>query len=233
MITPKIIRKIFLKIKDILFRMGFNQKKDVLIYLGVNKGQGFNTLFRNYKVSYGFEANPDLYKTLKETYKKYKNVHIINAAVAREDGYIEFNISNNSVSSSIGTINKNWGNEEIKMIKKVKVPSINLFNFLQKNNIEYIDDYHSDIQGYDLEVLKTLKPFIDKKRIGTITSEVAKDKHKNIYSDLPDNNESAFNKLLKNNYTLVAKGEGILKEGTFNSVPEDWWEMDCMWKIKN
>lgn len=227
-------KSIKLTVKDILYYLGYNRNKEVLVYLGLNRGFGINGIFRNYKVCYGFEADPELFKILDKKYKKYKNVHIINAAVAKEDGFIEFNISNNNgASSSIGEFKAEWNNNNtIKMVKKITVPSINLCNFLTKRNVKIIDDYVSDIQGYDLEVLKTLQPFIANKKIISITSEVAKDDKKNIYKDLPDNNLSAFNMLLEQNYNLVATGEGILVEGQFNEVPEDWWEMDCMWRVK-
>ncbi len=232
MTLHKIYKKIIVRINDLFYQLGINRDKDVLVYLGVNHGQGLSSIFRNYKKCYAFEANPEIHKLVSKRFKKYKDVTIINAAVSKEEGEIEFNISNNGVSSSIGSFDENWTNKEVKMIKKIKVKSINLLNFLESKNITFIDDYHSDIQGYDLEVLKTIKPFIDAKKIGAITSEVAKDKYRNIYADLPDNNESAFNDLLSENYTLVSKGEGILIEGEFKEVPDSWWEMDCMWKLK-
>lgn len=229
----KIIRKIKLKIKDVLYFLNINRNKNVLVYLGLNYGQGFDSIFRNYKKCYAFEANPEIYKSIIKKYKKYKNITLINAAVSLKKGFLEFNISNNGVSSSIGTFDEKWTNKDVKMIKTIKVPSINLSEYLKEQKVTYIDDYHSDIQGFDLEVLKTMKDFINNGKIGTITSEVTKDKYLNIYSNLPNNNESGFNQLLSNNYELVAKGEGILKEGEFNEVPESWWEMDCMWKLIN
>ena len=119
------------------------------------------------------------------------------------------------------------------MIKSITVPCINLNNFCKQNNIFFIDNYFSDIQGMDLEVLKTMKPMIDKKLIGTITCEVTKNNKRNIYSDLPDNSENGFAKLLDSNYFLIAKGWGALKDYTFDYIPESDWEMDCKWKLKN
>jgi FkbM family methyltransferase len=231
----KLQRRINLKIKDTLYRLGINIKKDTLVYLGMNKGMGFDQIFRDYKVCYGFEADPELFQVLDKKYKKYKNVTIINAVVTEKDGFVDFNISsNNGLSSSVGKFKEEWvKSTDIKITKTVSLPSINLYNFLSKRNIDTIDDYISDIQGYDLKVLSTLKTLIEQKKIKRISSEVAKDEKENIYEGLPLNNLSAFNDLLSDNYKLVAKGEGILKEGEFNEVPEGWWEMDCMWKVKN
>ena len=84
----------------------------------------------------------------------------------------------------------------------------------------------------DLQVLKTLIPMINKKQIGTIRCEVTKDQYKNIYHDLPDNSNSGFLSILSDNYQLIAKGWGILKDNKFDKIPDNTWEMDCKWKIK-
>jgi hypothetical protein len=118
------------------------------------------------------------------------------------------------------------------MIKTIKVPCVNLLGFLRKLNIDYIDDYISDIQGLDLEVLKTLRPMIEARQIGSIKCEVTKDTYRNIYHDLPDNSESGFKKLLEDHYDLVAVGQGLLVDGKFDNIPEDAWEMDCKWSVK-
>lgn len=205
--------------------------KNTLLYLGLHMGFGFSELAKSHKYCYGFEANPEFYKKLKKKYKFYKNVHIINAAVTDYNGVIKFNISsNNGASSSIGEFKSDW-NDAIQMVQTIEVPAILLLDFLKENNIEFIDTYCSDIQGNDLTVLKTLAPFIMNRKIGTITCETSKDKHENIYK-LGDNSESGFKELLDENYYLAAKGWGIVNDGDFSDVPEEWWEMDCKWNLK-
>ncbi len=218
-----------------LFQSILAKKDGTLVYLGLNKGRNFSTIFRKYEKCYAFEADPSLYIKLKKRFRKFPNVHIYNVAVADYDGEIEFNISNNRASSSIGKFSKDWNNHKsgaVKMIDTIKVPCINLCSFLQKQNIDYIDDYISDIQGFDLAALRTLKPYIDQKKIKNITSEVTKNEYRNIYSDLPDNSEQGFTSLLAENYKLVAKGWGVLRDGKYDQVPGTWWEMDCKWTIK-
>lgn len=214
--------------------------KKNLFLIGADPGGELNILFPGYKRCYVFEANPNRYRKLKNKFSKYRNIQLYNFAVADYDGQIEFNISsnNNGASSSIGNFNEKWKQKhaspsnDIAMIQTIKVPCINLLNFCKENAIDYIDDYISDIQGMDLQVLKTLKPMIDKKQIGSIKCEVTKDEYKNIYYDLPDNSEAGFKNLLGDNYELVAKGYGILKDYKFDTIPEDAWEMDCKWKVK-
>ena len=209
-------------------------RKGTLVYVGMHRGGGFEQIFRRYKRCYGFEANPELFKTLEEKFGDCPGVKLFNVAVADHDGELEFNISSNDgESSSIGHFSEDWNHfksGDIAMTSTITVPCINLCRFLRDEKVRVIDDYVSDIQGFDLEVLKTLKPLLDAKKIHSITCEVAKDT--NIYHDLPDNSEEGFDALLRENYECVAKGWGVLTDGEFSDVPEDWWEMDCKWRKK-
>ncbi|HPF97447.1 MAG: FkbM family methyltransferase [Mangrovimonas sp.] len=216
-----------------LYLIGIKKRKGTLFYLGLHKGKGFSQIFYRYKKCYGFEANPKLYQSLPKIIKWFPNVYIYNNVVADKDGLIQFNISsNNGASSSIGTFKKGWNNN-IKMVETITVPSINLMRFIDREKIDFIDDYISDIQGFDLEVLKTLKPMIEQRRIGSITCETAKDEYLNIYDNAEDNSFTGFKNYLSDNYECVSKGWGILEDGVFNDVPEDWWEFDSKWKLKS
>jgi len=212
-------------------------QKGTLVYVGLHKGGGFEAVFNKFRKCYGFEANPEIFEILKKRYKGLPNIHLYNCAVTDTDGEVHFNISSNDgASSSVGTFDDDWTNYksgQINMEKTIKVPSVNLFNFINREKIGFIDSYISDIQGLDLTVLKTLKPLIETKRIGYITCEVTKDKYRNIYKDLPDNSETGFNEILGENYMCVARGWGVLQDGNFSDVPEEWWEMDCKWKVKS
>lgn len=225
--------KIKFYLNIILYLIGLKKRKGTLVYLGLHKGTSFFKIFYRYKVCYGFEANPKLFKSLPKIIKLFPNVNIYNKAVSDKDGKIQFNISsNNGASSSIGIFKKNW-NDNIKMVDTITVSSINLMNFINNKNIDFIDEYISDIQGFDLHVLKTLKPMIDEKRIERITCETAKNEYGNIYENAPDNSFKGFEELLGKNYECVSKGWGILQDGVFNEVPEAWWEFDAKWRVKN
>jgi hypothetical protein len=58
----------FLKIKIInAFRHNyFKKENNVLVYLGLFHGASFANLIHSHKICYGFEANPEFYKTLKK-----------------------------------------------------------------------------------------------------------------------------------------------------------------------
>jgi len=217
----------------------FRKKKGILLFIGMEPGGVFSLMHRGYEKCYGLEAYPERFEKLQKKYRNNPRIHLFNAAAAGYDGEITFNISSNNdgASSSIGSFKKEWGQEykgeKIEMIRSITVLCINLYNFCKKHHIDFIDEYVSDIQGMDLEVLKTLKPMIDKKQIGRITCEVTKNEKGNVYNDLPDNSENGFSKLLNDNYKFIAKGWGVLKDNTFDKIPEDAWEMDCRWILKD
>ncbi|MBK9284931.1 MAG: FkbM family methyltransferase [Sphingobacteriaceae bacterium] len=227
-----------LKFIKFMLEHNFRKKRGTLLIIGLESDGIFSLIYKGYERCYCFEANPERFKKLEKKYSKYSHIKLYNVAVAQYNGEITFNISNNNngASSSIGKFKEEWTekylDEPIKMIKSITVPCINLYDFCVNNNVSYIDDYISDIQGMDLEVLKTMKPMLDKKQIGTIMSEVTKDGKENIYADLPSNALSDFNLLLSPNYKLVSQGWGVLKDGEFEKIPEDAWEMDCKWKVQ-
>lgn len=163
-------------------------------------------------------------------------MHFYNKAFSDKQGTLKFHISNNEgSSSSIGTLKKDWSNQKIKMVREIEVPCINLMAFIKEKNITEIDNYVSDIQGFDLMVLKTLEPMISKGKIKSISSEVAKDAYKNIYENAPDNSFSAFkNYLEKYHYGCVAISPMTkLKDGVFEEIPEEWWEFDAKFTYKS
>lgn len=215
-----------------LYLIGLKKRKGILVYLGVHKAERFSRIFYRYAECYGFEANPQLIRSLPQIIKWFPNVHIYNKVVSDTEGEIKFNISNNEgASSSIGVFKKEWVSD-VKMVSTITVSSINLMKFLSERNVDFIDDYISDIQGFDLHVLKTIKPLLDAKKVQTITCETAKDEYGNVYENAPDNSFSGFKNFLDENYECVSKGYGTLQDGIFNEVPQSWWEFDAKWRLK-
>jgi FkbM family methyltransferase len=217
----------------------FRKRKGTLVFIGAESGGMFSLMHRGFEKSFVFEANPHRYRGLQQKFGNDPHIELHHVAVADHDGEIQFHISNNNngASSSIGTFKEEWNhkynNQKIEMVETVTVRCINLAHFLEKKGVNFVDEYVSDIQGMDLTVLKTMATWINQKRIGAITCEVAKDGHENIYRDLPPNNQSGFEQLLRNNYQLVATGWGVIPDGTFERIPPTAWEMDCRWKAIN
>lgn len=213
-----------------------HERAGVLVYVGMHRGRSFDRIFRRYERCFGFEANPELHACLARRYARHENVRLFNLAAATEDGEIGFNVSSNDgMSSSIGHFDENWQvfkSGQVRTDQVINVRCVNLMRFLAGLGVDRIDDYVSDIQGMDLAVLETLRPMIESRRIGSIQCEVAKDEHVNVFSDLAPNHERGFKDLLGDHYDLVGRGWGLLRDGQFQEVPEDWWEMDCKWRVR-
>ena len=213
-------------------------EKTVLVYVGAHVGNSLQNHVNSYDEVYAFEANPNFCEYLKSRFQDNKNVTIINAAICeKHNDFIDFNISkNNGDSSSILKANKESVLFDlIESNQTIKVPTINLKNFLEEKKINHIKTYISDTQGYDLIILKTLKPLIDNRMIEEIQCEVEKNEKPSIYvneNTETQNKEKNFDEFLKENYVKVATGWGNLEDNKFKSVPEEWAEFDAKWKLK-
>lgn len=226
------------QVKDIIgsVKGRLGKKKKVLVVVGL-KGDGvFRSMFRNYENCYGFEPDPVLFEKLEKKYQKYPNVHLYNAAVDTYEGEVNYDLSDSEeIPETLQPeIEQDSGDTfaDISVDQMTRIICLQMYRFLDRHGIDYIDDYISHNEGKDFEVLNTLKPFIDSRRIGTITCAVTRNGKHNDYRDLSNNSEIRYYKLLSDNYELVARGWGQLKDGVIKDVPDDWWEMDCKWRVK-
>ena len=119
------------------------------------------------------------------------------------------------------------------ILKKIKVEAINLAQYLKQVGVDEIERYQSDIQGSDLTVLKTMKEYVDDKKIESLFIET----HGNgieIYDGL-DNQFDGFKEILSENYNFVHASLGsqngrIVKE---EDIPEGEKEWDSYWEVKS
>jgi len=118
--------------------------------------QASNTYFfylRNWK-GICIDPNPELIKL----YKKFRpNDHFINAGIGASDESLDYFMFK---ESSMNTFSEDFY-EKYKihspLIKKVKIPLVSLKEVLDKNLNENdrLDFFDVDVEGFDLEVLKT------------------------------------------------------------------------------
>ena len=200
---------IFWKIIALIYPIVF-KRKGTLLYAGVNLGESFQKIFFKYEKVYGFEPNPENFKKL-NYFQKFKNVKIYNLALSDKEGETNFFLPDNSnnVSATLAGFSEV---SEFKTNRIIKVKTINLLNFLVQNNINYIDFYISDIEGYDFKVLSTIKSYIDSKKIKLIQVEALNNEVENHYQNTV-NFERDFDDLLKKNYTKLGRGSGFVKIG--------------------
>ncbi len=128
---------------------------------------------------YSFECNPDCLDACKRTYQTFNdqtksNIHLIDKAVALENGYLTFyafdlSLYNNMGSSSLLKIDfttrdrndpdYNRPNPQ----KEVTVPGTRLDTFIEQTGVTP-DMLCMDLQGYELNALKSMGQYIHKTR---------------------------------------------------------------------
>ena len=205
-----------------------------LVYVGANVGSTLWTIFDKYDSVYVFEPDPEMFSELKKRFNQFEWVTLVNAACSEKKGKAQFFITPNRVSSSLSVVSTSTHDENHPQrdFKEIEVDTINLSEYLTEEGVEYIDYYLSDAQGSDLNILKTLKSFIDDKKIGEMYIET----HGNglyIYDKL-DNQFDGFKELLGENYKFVHASLGRLngKIVEEDDIPEGEYEWDSVWSVK-
>ena len=188
-----------------------------LVYVGANTGFTLWGIFDKFDYVYVFEPDPEMYEELKSRYKQFEWVTLVNAACSDKKGKSNFYVTKNRVASSLGNPSDKFVEGYKKhdsgstVINKIRVNTINIGEYLESEGVEFIDLYYSDCQGSDLNVLKTMKEFIDEKKIGEMYIETHGDGSQ-IYKGL-DNQFSGFKKLLGENYNFIHATMGTYGEG--------------------
>jgi FkbM family methyltransferase len=207
----------------------------ILVYCGINNGEGLKNLVPFYDKIYAFDANPKKIEICKKVFAHETKITFVEAALHEKDNEeVSFFITEKwDAASSLGKLNPEYSHvksedsplyeADKKNVKEIKVKTLNLNNYLKSQNINHIDYLLTDLQGYDFAVLKTLEDFINNKKISYITCEVEENDSEKVYLDVPSNKKKLFDELLKNNY----------EELTETRSETDGWTTDFSWKLKN
>jgi len=123
---------------------------------------------------YAFEPAPENFAKMKEHQTGHPNVMIFQEVVSSADvpSGIPFYISNDRNSSSVYPYNPTsvrlWkyppGRRLFKTTETIQVPSVRLDTFIKRERLRYIDFLKIDVQGHELEVLKSIGAAITKVR---------------------------------------------------------------------
>lgn len=102
------------------------------------------------------EAHPGAYRTLVQTRPRCKVYH---CAISTRDGDIEFIVNQNGPVSSVKEFTsdlhrRNWHDRNLTSV--VRVPSRPLSSVLHEANVNRIDFWSLDVEGGELEVLKSM-----------------------------------------------------------------------------
>jgi FkbM family methyltransferase len=200
--------------------------KQILLYVGLNQGGGFLSIYKNFEYAIGFEPIPHLCKLVADSIhvSQHNTVKIVNCALSDFTGTSKFYIaSNGGASSSLG----DWDNSgHVKTVGEIEVNVQNLRDILKNSNIEYIDTLITDAQGCDLNILRTIKDYIDDCRIENIQIECYNEE---INRGLDNDYRKIFD-ILRPNYELVNLScDG--KEFKYDQI-NLYNEFDSYWRLK-
>ena len=209
--SNNILLKIFQKLNfyiEYLFKREINEKK---LYLDILKNKNIvvfdvGSNLGNYSefissIFYKQEINIHSFEPIKELLnsQKIKSGNLIknNVAVSDKNGVIKFYERNISSQSSL----YEYSNlENDKIIKSYDIETINLIDYMEKHNIKNIDILKLDVEGKELDIIKSLFQSSKNIDIKIIKIESAYRKHNQdlfsnlleIYAILDSNNYEFF-----------------------------------------
>ena len=206
-----------------------------LVYIGANRGHGLRRIAHRYAQVFAFEPNPVCFAELEKRFRFKRNVTLINAACSTEEGCTTLFVSNNQgIASSLSPLRSDnvWHDDNgLAVERAIEVRTINVSDYLFRQNVTYIDMYVSDIQEYDLQVLETMKVWIDKKIIKNIQIELSLTGTKSQYINAPNNSIDKAKEILMKNYFMIASGTGTLELNKFIKNDE-FFSYDTLWQSR-
>jgi len=175
-----------------------------LIQVGCNFTLDVIDLVRSHDLSILFEPLPECaakLRQLQEFFGELKTIIVVQAAVLQHDWRELRKYNNNGLSSSLGIVSEdarmlypqvNWTAQEI-----IRVKCVSLVDYMPHR----VTTLKIDAQGCDLEILRSIDPWIREGRIETIQCE-CDGTHLNrdvrLYDFLPDNSEASLLQFMLN-----------------------------------
>jgi FkbM family methyltransferase len=203
-----------------------------LVYIGTNEGDGLSEYIDLYDQVYAFEPDPEIFKILVDRFKDKTHAKFINCACSDTAGVKTLYVTENRHSTSLSELSDyslthgfSGGKSSFKTFE---VNCVNLKDFFEENQINYIDTLITDCQGSDLSILKTIKSYIDDKKISEFFCETHAVSVE-LYSGL-NNQFLGFKELLSENYEVkdfYLDGKLVSKDG------EPFVEWDTHWILKD
>jgi FkbM family methyltransferase len=179
-------------------------------------------------IVFAFEPTPRLVKLLNDSYSHLPNYNVIPKAVNDVPGKLKFFISGNAdwgCSSLCNfqepeVLNKKWpGRTDFKVTDEIEVDVIRLDSFIEEKkksgvDITEIEYFHCDVQGKDLEALKSMGKYLHLIKRGVIEMPTS---HENkLYKDQKWLDVDAIKFLEDNNFEITAVSSNDITRNEVN-----------------
>lgn len=100
------------------------------------------------------EASPKCYNTIKEFYKNDKNIEVVNVAIGKEEGWIDFYESEGAVATAYEPHYQRWKTIQ-KDYEKIKIVGTNWRKFYKTYGGIY-NFVSIDTEGWDADILEQI-----------------------------------------------------------------------------
>jgi FkbM family methyltransferase len=147
--------------------------------VGANEGQSAREFCRGFPLAriYSFEPAPGPFQLLSRFAGGQPRVTPVNQALGETPGQAEFHENNFDQTSSFlpASVQSGayFGSEVFGCRRKIRVEVTTLDTFCRRESIEKIDLLKLDVQGFELNVLKGARDFLEGGRIGCLVLELA------------------------------------------------------------
>jgi len=150
----------------------------IIFDVGANIGQTaikYRNLFPDAKV-YSFEPCPEVFDVLSKKFANDPFVFPINTAVSSTEKFVDFYVNDYDQMSSTLPLDitaQEWVKSERNIIHKaIQVPSDQIDRFCEREKIHQVDILKMDIQGGEIDALKSAKKMLSNQSIKLIYLEI-------------------------------------------------------------
>lgn len=129
------------------FVIGLLGKESIIIDLGANRGHFSTEVINDCGATcYAIEAVPRLYQFIPES----PRIRKFNLAICKADGPVIFNISSQEESGSMSAL------PDTMIEESIEIQGMTLKSFIEANNLKQIDLLKMDIEGAEIDLLKSI-----------------------------------------------------------------------------
>ena len=172
----------------------------IAVIIGPNKGdRDMEGQVGGHDEYYFFEPMPDAAQWLSEN-NPDPLIHVVEAACGVYSGRATMNMYNNGLSSSLGVCTDQarelYSRHDLTHAGTLEVDVVNVYEYLTGCGVNEITTLLTDAQGMDLAILKTMTPWLESRRIQSITCEADGNLFRH-YDELPSNQVADFDDFMQ------------------------------------